>query len=273
MTDRKPEGFLDNDCEMNIDENMCKLLDKIGEGGGAGGNTGSSDIPSYRLSEFEDTTRFTPVPCTTTYEATWNFPSETGNTIHSVLSDKTVNTEIIAQLLETWSMKKKIYVVISNIIDDSIDAGSNNALRDCLPLCCHITLAPVYKTASGYVVKTGNSDTQEFKIQLLPQAKFSTNNRYNLVFVLDNRDDKLDMYGLPLYAGQDFKLNNKSITNEYITCEGKSTYISHDIEPTSNFAGMMIYKMDFGFCQLAYDDTAHSPANVDYNVQAYVDAE
>lgn len=273
MTDRKPEGFLDNDCEMNIDENMCKLLDKIGEGGGTGGNTGSSNIPSYRLSEFEDTTRFTPVPCTVSYEDNWNFASDTGCAIHMVLSDKNTDAEIKAQMLDTWVNNKKIYVVIANIIDESISAGSNTDLRNCLPLCCHITLAPVYKTASGYEVRTGNSDTQEFKIQLLPQAKFSTNNRSNLVFVSERSDSTMDMYGLPLYGGQDFKLANNSLTNEYITCEGKPTYISHDIDTTSNFAGFVPYKMDFGFCYLAYPDTVHSPVGYDYTVQTYVDAQ
>ena len=36
MANRRPEGYLDNDCEANIDENMCKLLDAIEEGGGGG---------------------------------------------------------------------------------------------------------------------------------------------------------------------------------------------------------------------------------------------
>lgn len=37
MANRRPLGYLDNDCEANIDENMCKLIDAINEGGGGGG--------------------------------------------------------------------------------------------------------------------------------------------------------------------------------------------------------------------------------------------
>lgn len=36
MVNRRPQGYLDNDCEANIDENMCKLIDAINEGGGGG---------------------------------------------------------------------------------------------------------------------------------------------------------------------------------------------------------------------------------------------
>lgn len=36
MANRRPQGYLDNDCEANIDENMCKLIDAINEGGGGG---------------------------------------------------------------------------------------------------------------------------------------------------------------------------------------------------------------------------------------------
>lgn len=38
MVNRRPQGYLDNDCEANIDENMCKLIDAINEGGGGGGD-------------------------------------------------------------------------------------------------------------------------------------------------------------------------------------------------------------------------------------------
>lgn len=38
MANRRPQGYLDNDCEANIDENMCKLIDAINEGGGGGGD-------------------------------------------------------------------------------------------------------------------------------------------------------------------------------------------------------------------------------------------
>lgn len=39
MANRRPQGYLDNDCEANIDENMCKLLDAIEESGGGGGSS------------------------------------------------------------------------------------------------------------------------------------------------------------------------------------------------------------------------------------------
>lgn len=35
---RKPETLLDNNCEQNLDENFCRIIDKIDEGGGGGGS-------------------------------------------------------------------------------------------------------------------------------------------------------------------------------------------------------------------------------------------
>lgn len=50
MVNRRPQGYLDNDCEANIDENMCKLIDAINEGGGGG-----SDKPAVTKVEMSCT--------------------------------------------------------------------------------------------------------------------------------------------------------------------------------------------------------------------------